>query len=136
MSYSTKMLKLILSFFFGLLCLTSLIAHPGIGIVMDSKGNVFYTDLEHVWKITPDGQRTIAVEKVHTHELYLDEDDNLYGEHEWYEGEATDKWGNYVWCLSNSGMLEESIPPVEGFLDNSTLIRDDNGNSYYSKKNR
>ena len=27
-------------------------AHPGIGIVMDDDGNVFYTDLTHVWKIS------------------------------------------------------------------------------------
>lgn len=31
-------------------------AHPGIGIVMDSKGNVFYTDLKQVWKIDPLGK--------------------------------------------------------------------------------
>jgi len=32
------------------------IAHPGIGIVKDSKGNIFYTDLKQVWKISPDGK--------------------------------------------------------------------------------
>lgn len=109
-------------------------AHPGIGIVMDNEGNVFYTDLIHVWKISPDGTRTIAVKNVHTHELYLDANGDLYGEHEWYEGEATDKWGNYVWCLSKDGVLEKVIPDVEGFLDNTTLIRDLTGNSYWAKK--
>lgn len=112
----------------------SIEAHPGIGIVMDPDGNVFYTDLHHVWKIAPDGTRTIAVKNVHTHELYIDTDGNLYGEHEWYEGEATDKWGNYVWCLSKDGKLEKYIPDVEGFLDNTTLIRDAKGNSYWAKK--
>lgn len=114
--------------------LTAVWAHPGIGIVMDSKGNVFYTDLTHVWKIQPNGDRSIAVKNVHTHELYLDEQDNLYGEHEWYKGEATDKWGNYVWCLSNDGVLKRTIPEVEGFLDNLTLVRDIEGNSYWAKK--
>ena len=109
-------------------------AHPGIGIVMDSKGNVFYTDLTHVWKISPEGNRSMAVKNVHTHELYLDSQDNLYGEHEWYEGEATDKWGNYVWCLSKDGMLEKTIQDVEGFLDNNTLVRDTDGNSYWADK--
>ncbi len=122
------------------LCFCSLLsfafadAHPGIGIVRDSKGNIYYTDLTHVWKISPDGQRSIAVKDVHTHELYLDEEDNLYGEHEWYEGEATDKWGNYVWCLSNTGMFEKTIPDVEGFLDNTTLVRDGANNSYWTAK--
>lgn len=62
-------------------------AHPGIGILEDSKGNVFYTDLKQVWKISPSGEKTVAVPGVHTHELYLDGDDNLYGEHLWYTGE-------------------------------------------------
>ena len=28
-----------------------LVAHPGVGIVMDQRGSVFYTDLARVWKI-------------------------------------------------------------------------------------
>lgn len=109
-------------------------AHPGIGLVMDSKGTIYYTDLVHVWKIIPEGERSIAVKDVHTHELYIDENDDLYGEHEWYEGEATDKWGNYVWCLSSSGVYEIVIPAVEGFLDNTTLVRDKENNTYWTKK--
>lgn len=109
-------------------------AHPGIGIVMDSHGNVFYTDLVHVWKITKDGRRTIAVRDVHTHELFMDAADNLYGEHEWYEGEATDKWGNYVWRLTSDGKFEKIIEDVEGFLDNTTLLRDLDSNTYWTSK--
>jgi hypothetical protein len=56
---------------FGLLWGTAA-AHPGIGIVMDSRGNVFYTDLSHVWKVEPGGAKSIAVRGVHTHELYID----------------------------------------------------------------
>lgn len=111
----------------------SVFAHPGVGIVMNSEGAIFYTDLTHVWKISTDGTRTIAVKNVHTHELYIDDQDTLYGEHEWYEGEATDKWGNYVWCLTKEGQFEKVISDVEGFLDNNTLVRDAGGNSYWSK---
>lgn len=111
-----------------------IIAHPGIGIVMDSKGNVYYTDLAHVWKISPDGSHTIAVEDVHTHELYIDSDDNLYGEHVWYEGEATDEWGYYIWCLNSNGQLEQTVPPTAGFPTNNTLVRDAEGNTYWAEK--
>lgn len=128
------MKKLISLFFSCFLFIATISAHPGIGIVMDNDGNVFYTDLTHVWKISPEGTRTIAVKNVHTHELYLDSNGDLYGSHEWYEGEATDKWGNYVWCLRKDGVFEKVIPDVEGFLDNTTLIRDAEGNSYWSKK--
>lgn len=120
----------VFSFLFA--CMGS--AHPGIGIVMDSQGNVYYTDLVHVWRISADGDVTIAVENVHTHELYIDDSDNLYGEHEWYEGEATDKWGNYVWCLSSDGVLEKTVPDVEGFLSDNTLVRDAAGATYWSEK--
>ena len=43
-----------------LLYLTSVtaLAHPSVGIVQDSRGNVFYTDLKQVWKIAPDGKKT------------------------------------------------------------------------------
>ena len=108
-------------------------AHPGIGIVVNSEGTVYYTDLEHVWRILPSGERSIAVRNIHTHELYLDDQDNLYGEHEWYEGEATDKWGNYVWCLTKAGEFKKIIPDVEGFLENNTLVRDPEGNSYWAE---
>ena len=109
-------------------------AHPGVGIVNDSQGNVYYTDLIHVWKIDREGKRTIAVHNVHTHELFMDADDNLYGEHEWYNGEAADTWGNYVWKLSSDGEFSKIIQDVEGFLENTTLIRDQKGNSYWAKR--
>lgn len=128
------MTKLALLILYSFLFIYKAVAHPGIGIVMDNDRNVFYTDLNHVWKISTDGNRTIAVENVHTHELYIDADGNLYGEHEWYYGEQSDKWGNYVWCLNKNGILKKVIPDVEGFLENTTLIRDSSGNSYWPKK--
>ena len=120
---------IILFFIFG-----ELFSHPGIGIVMDSKGNIFYTDLKHIWKLSPDGNKTIAVQNVHSHEIYLDKDDNLFGEHLWYEGEASDKWGHYVWCLRNNGKLEKIINNKEGFLSNYSFVRDDEGNMYWVER--
>ena len=82
-----------------------MVAHPGIGIVKDSKGNIYYTDLENVWKISLDGNKSKVVSNVHTHELYMDERGNLYGEHLWYNGESQNTWGHYDWCLKNTGEL-------------------------------
>ena len=120
------------SLFVALSCY-SLQAHPGIGIVMDSRGNIYYTDLTHVWKISPQGNLMKAVHDVHTHQLYLDENDFLYGEHEWYMGEAVDKWGNYTWVLSPEGKFSK-LMEVEGFLENNRLVRDGTGNSYWLKR--
>lgn len=108
-----------------------LTAHPGIGIVMDSRGNVFYTDLTHVWKIDPTGKKTIAVRNVHTHELYIDKDDNLFGEHLWYSGEATNEWWYYVWRLSKDNKLEKIVADTKGFRNKNTFVHDASHNDYW-----
>jgi len=110
-----------------------LTAHPGVGIVMDRKGNVYYTDLSQVWRITPSGQRSVVVPGVHTHELTLDTAGNLFGEHTWYEGDATKKWGHYVWRLSPDGNVSRVIPATEGFLQNYSFVRDGRGTMYLAE---
>jgi hypothetical protein len=116
--------------------LVSLISkgHPGIGIVRDTKGNIYYTDLAKVWKISLDGSKTVVVNGVHTHELYIDEHDNLYGEHLWYNGESQKTWGFYVWCLKNTGQLVKEIDPTEGFRSDYSFARDSMGNMYWVER--
>jgi hypothetical protein len=112
-------------------------AHPGIGIVINSKGEIFYSDLARVWKVSADGKtRTIVVPNVHTHELYMDKQDNLFGEHLWYEGEATDKWGHFVWKYDAAGKFTKVIPDTEGFLSNYSFTRDAQGNMYWIERGR
>ena len=98
----------------GLACVH---AHPGIGVVRDSRGNIFYTDLKQVWKIAPDGTRSIAVRDVHTHELRIDRDDNLFGEHLWYTAGAPNPWSHRVWQRSPDGRVRDIIPARTGFRE-------------------
>lgn len=111
-------------------------AHPGIGIVEDSKGNIFYTDLEKVWKVAPDGKKTIAVPDVHTHELFLDENDNLFGEHLWYNGDQKNTWGHYAWKFSSNGNFQKVIPDSEGFLEDYSFVRDHFGRMYWADRSK
>ena len=106
----------------------------GVGIVKDSKNNIYYTDLQYIWKVSPDGKKTAVVSNVHTHELYMDPDDNLYGEHLWYNGERLNTWGHYIWCLKNTGELVKIQEPTEGFPGNYSFVRDTSGNMYWVER--
>jgi hypothetical protein len=120
-----------------LLAASPALAHPGVGIVMDRQGNIFYTDLEQVWKISPAGRKSIAVRNVHTHELYLDARGNLYGEHLWYEGEATNRWGHRVWRLAPDGTVSDVVAALTGFRDDYDdfhFVRDAAGAMYWADR--
>mgnify|MGYP001029975046 CR=1 FL=1 len=117
---------LIFIIFFGL---TRVFAHPSVSIIMDSKGNVYYSDLRQVWKINTQGKKEVIVRNVHTHELFFDKDDNLYGEHLWYENE-TNTWKHYVWRLTVDNKLEKIIPDTKGFQKDFSFVQDRNGNMY------
>ncbi len=127
-------MKKFLAIFIFLFCAKNLSAHPGIGIVKDSKGNIYYTDLKQVWKVFPNGEKTSVVSGVHTHELYIDSQDNLYGEHLWYNGEKQNTWGYYVWRLKNTGELAKVIEPTEGFREDYSFVRDSSGNMYWVER--
>ena len=114
--------------------LTSASGHPGIGIVQNSKGEVFYTDLKQVWKITLSGRVELAVPDVHTHELYLDPQGNLYGEHLWYNGEQKNTWGHYVWKRAADGTVTKVVPDTEGFLEDYSFVRDHFGRMYWADR--
>jgi len=109
-------------------------AHPSISIIVDSRGNIFYSDLTHVWRIAPDGTKKIAVSNVHTHELWLSRDDVLYGEDVTNIGEA---YRHRVWALYPDGRLRDEVPWREGhpvqYADYS-FARDAQGRSYVLRR--
>lgn len=107
-------------------------AHPAVSVAIDARGNVYYSDLEQVWRVTPNGAKSVVVPHVHTHQLYLDARGNLFGEHLWYEGERTDKWGHYVWQRTPDGRVTKIIPPTEGFLRDYSFVRDATGAMYWA----
>jgi hypothetical protein len=107
--------------------------HPGVGIVKDSKGNIYYTDLKQVWKIT-NGNKTVVVPNVHTHELYVDKNDNLYGEGGYYDDQAV-KFYHYLWVYRPNGQIDTVVGMKEAYVHQDfSLARDKNGNEYYIKR--
>lgn len=104
-------------------------AHPGVGIVMDRRGNVFYTDLVHVWRIAPDGRKSIAVRDVHTHELDIDSAGNLFGEDSEFLG--GERWRHRVWRRAPDGRVTDVIPWRDGFFREYGFVRDRAGAMYW-----
>ena len=104
-------------------------AHPGVGIVMDRQGNVFYTDLTHVWRIAPNGSKSIALRDVHTHELSMDGAGNLLGEDSEYLG--GDRWRTRVWRRAPDGRVTDVIPWTDGFWRDFGFVRDAAGAVYW-----
>jgi hypothetical protein len=113
----------------SLLWLAQLDAHPGWGIVVDSHGNTFFTDLKQIWRMSPDGQKKVVVPNVHSHELYLDAAGTLSGEHLWYDNRRQ-KWGHYLWELTPDGRVIRH-PAQEGFRSGVSFVRDPSGRMYW-----
>lgn len=97
----------------SLVCGASASAHPPVSIVIDSQGRIFYSDLSHVWVINPDGSKEIAVADVHTHELWLDEKDVLYGED--VENLSGDRVRHMVWGRHPDGTQFDHIAWRPGY---------------------
>lgn len=107
-------------------------AHPGIGIVKNSRGLIYYTDLRHIYQLDPkNGERKKIVPNVHSHELYIDAQDNLYGEHLWFADERTNRFDHYLWRLNAAGKLDTLTGTENAYADfDFSLYRDRNGNEY------
>ena len=88
-------------------------AHPSVSIVIDSQGRIFYSDLTHVWVIHPDGRKEIAVNNVHTHELWLDEKDVLYGED--VQNLSGNRVRHKVWARTPDGTITDHIGWRSGY---------------------
>ena len=126
-----RVLLILVSF----LWMTRSIAHPGIGLVYDGDRTIYYTDLTHIWKLDiENGEREIAVSDVHSHELCLDRDGNLYGEHYWYDADQQ-IFKNYLWKLNKKGVFSKIREEVTGENTDFGFVRDSRFRSYVIDNN-
>lgn len=112
-------------------------AHPATGIVVDRKGQVYFSDLETIWKL--DANRKLSVFRPgvsgrHVHELTIDDQDNIYGEDISYEP-ATKKWISDVWKMTPEGALTYIVAPTTDPPRALTMWRDREGNTYFIDQN-
>lgn len=113
------------------------VAHPATGIVVDSKGQLYFSDLETIWKIDRQGNLTAVragLNGRHVHELSIDAQDNVYGADISYVP-ATKKYITSVWKITPAGKViflqEETDQPAAGM----SIWLDRAGNMYSVDQN-
>ena len=105
-------------------------AHPAVGLVIDPSGAVYYSDLARVWRIAPDGRRSVAVPDVHTHELAVDASGVLYGEDSEYLG--NDRYRHRIWKRDPDGRVSDVVPWRDGFWRDYGFVVDRRGAMYWT----
>src|SRR5687767_14658659 len=89
-------------------------AHPATGIVVDRSGNVYFSDLETVWKIDANGKKTLFRDGIsgrHVHELSIDEQGNIYGADISYNP-ARKTWPSSIWKMTPDGQFTYLLEPT------------------------
>ena len=115
----------------------AMLAHPATGIVVDRTGQVYFSDLETIWKLDADRKLSVfrpGVSGRHVHELAIDDQDNIYGEDISYEP-ATKKWISDVWKMTPAGALTYLVAPTTDPPRALTIRRDRDGNTYSIDQN-
>ncbi|HEY3024979.1 MAG TPA: hypothetical protein VGJ55_02380 [Pyrinomonadaceae bacterium] len=110
-------------------------AHPATGIVVDRKGQVYFSDLETVWKLSTDGKLSVfrsGVNGRHVHELAIDSEDNIYGADISY---VSQKWISDVWKMTPEGKSTYLLEPTDNPPRGMSLWRDHDGNMYIVDQN-
>lgn len=112
-------------------------AHPASGIVVDRAGNIFFSDLETIWKFDTNGKLTVfrkGERGRHVHELAIDEQDNVYGADVSYNP-ATEGWISDVWKMTPEGRFVYLLEPTETPPRGWSIWRDRAGNMYFIDQN-
>lgn len=110
-------------------------AHPATGMVLDHAGNVYFSDLETIWKIDNQGSLSVfraGVSGRHVHELTIDAQDNIYGADISY---VSEKWLSDVWKMTPGGTISYLLPPTTEPPRGMSNWLDRNGNMYLVDQN-
>lgn len=109
-------------------------AHPAWGIVVDRNNQIYFSDLETVWRVDAQGKLTVfraGVGGRHTHDLNIDEDGNLYGADNSYEP-STQRFFSAVWKMTPAGSFSYLLAPTDDPPEGTSIWRDRDGNTYHA----
>jgi len=113
-------------------CASSIYPHPAWGIVVDQQKQVFFSDLETVWKIDRQGNLSIFREGEsgrHVHDLSIDAEGNIYGLDNTYNPQ-TQKFPRSIWKMTPGGEFTSLVSPTENLPPGRSIWQDSGGNTY------
>ena len=112
-------------------------AHPATGIVVDTAGNIYFSDLETIWKFDTQDKLTVfraGARGRHVHELSIDDRDNVYGADVSYNP-STKGWISDVWKMTPERTFTYLLEPTENPPRGWSIWRDRAGNMYFIEQN-
>lgn len=110
-------------------------AHPPYGLVADRAGNFYFSDLETVWRLSPDGRLSVFrahVPQTHVHTLALAPDGAIEGDQNRYDP-ATDRLYSGLWRRTPDGVESAIVPLTDRPAPGAGLWQDAAGNRYISQ---
>ena len=123
-----------LRLFFFILCFCAAqsgIANPGGSLVADRSGTVYFTGKEGVWMQRKTGEKKLVAAGLHVHQLRLDSNGVLYGDHQWYsDTRQLLIAGHYSWRYTEQAGVERISDSLPGTPKEQSLVQDAAGNRY------
>lgn len=107
-------------------------AHPATGIIVGPRGDVYFSDLETIWRLDAAGRLTVFRARAggHVHELSIDGAGNVYGADVSYEP-ATGRWLHALWRMTPEGGETFIVAPTSEFPRALSIWRDARGNNFF-----
>ncbi len=109
-------------------------AHPAWGIVIDRNNQIYFSDLETIWRIDAQGKLSVfraGAGGTHTHDLNIDEAGNLYGAENSYEP-STQRFFSAVWRMTPAGSFSYLLTPTDDPPEGTSIWKDREGNMYHA----
>lgn len=109
-------------------------AHPPYGLVVDSMGNAYFSDLETVWRCSPEGRLSVfrpPVEGTHVHALARAPDGAVEGDQNRYDP-VSERFFSGLWRRTLAGAESAVVPLTERPPLGSGVWQDSAGNRYTS----
>lgn len=110
-------------------------AHPPYALVADRTGNVYFSDLETVWRLSSDGRLSVFrahVRETHVHSLALAPDGAIEGDQNRYDP-AAERFYSGLWRRTPAGVEEAIVPLTERPPAGAGVWKDEAGNRYVSQ---